>query len=244
MNQIQERFRLEMELLRLERQAQENEAALRQAACDLWESQTAQALYSGSFRSLRDKLTGKKEETETALRHNVANATTALTAARQEKSRLALRTEEVRSQLDALPPRDALREQAEGDALREWYRLDALYCIGVLIPLAEINRELLTERRAQFNGTYAGQVKTWQELSDIYSAPEAAGEACKPYILRLQKALDTLGIPFEMQSYFDAPTAFLSSATKYTRMDRINTAIAQTEKLQQYLSDLNNQLER
>ena len=100
------------------------------------------------------------------------------------------------------------------------------------VPHLEITHQLLLERRAQFNGTNAGQIKTLGELADIYSAPEAAAEDCVPYIRRLQTALNFLGADFPEFAFFDAPTAFLSSATQYTRMDRINTAIAQTETLQ------------
>lgn len=241
--QLRQRHQLEMLLLRLERQTEENEFALRQAKFDLREAKVAEAEYGGSFRSFRDKLTGKKEEAETALRHNVQKAEAALASAQQTAKRLVLQSEEVQARLEKLPSRTELKAQAEGEALSLWHRLDALYCTEALLPLLEANRELLTERRNQFNGSYAGQVKSLQTLASIYSAPEAAGEACKPYLLRLKESLDELMISFELQSYFDAPTVFLSSATQYTRMDRINTALAQVEAMQKLLPKLQQQLE-
>ena len=102
LTQIQDRFRLETHLLRLEHQTAENEAALRQAKYDLREANAAEVEYGGSFRAFRDKLTGKKEAAETALRHNVQNAEAALASARQTAKRLALQSEEVRSRLEKL----------------------------------------------------------------------------------------------------------------------------------------------
>ena len=237
MDQIQERFHLEMEHLRLERQITETEAALWQAKHDHRETKVAEAEYSGSFKSFRDRLKGRREETETALRHAVQKAETDLTSAQRQKETLDSRLAEVKEQLSALPEWESLK-----DGSPEWYRLEARYCLEELEPLLEATQELLTERRNQFNGTYAGQLKTRQTLMEIYSAPEAAGEACKPYLLRLQAALEALGIPFEIGSFFANPTYFLSSATKYTRMDRVNDAIGQTVALRRRLTELQKEL--
>jgi len=239
---LEQRHQLEMLLLRLERQTEENESALRQAKFDLREAKAAEVEYGGCFRAFRDKLTGKKEAAETALRHDVQKAEAALASATQTARRLALQAGEVHSQLDKLPTRAELKAQAEGEALSLWHRLDALYCVAALLPLLETNRILLTERRNQFNGSNLG-VKSHQALSEIYSAPEAAGEACKPYIQRLKAALDALDIPFPVHDYWENPTAFLSSATQYTRMDRINTALAQVEAMEKRLPKLQKQLE-
>lgn len=237
MSQIQSRYQLEIDLLRLERQAEETKAALRQGKFDLREAKVAQAEYAGSFRSFRDKLKGQREEAETALRHAVQRAETDLASAQRQKEQLDAQLSQLNEQLAALPDWDALNDGSE-----EWLRLEARYCMEVLFPLLEANRELLVARRNQFNGSNAGQLKTQYELANIYSAPEAAGEACRPYLLRLKAALEKLEISLELGSYFDAPTAFLSSATQYTRMDRINTAIGQTEAMQRQLPKLQNEL--
>lgn len=234
---IRQHFDLQISLLRLDRQMAEAENALRQAKYNLREAKVVQAEYGGSFKRFRDKLAGKREETETALRHAVEKAEATLASAQQEKTRLESRVAEVTSALSDLSPWDSLK-----DGSREWFRLEALYCTEVLAPMLETTKELLTERRNQFNGSNAGQIKTRQDLADIYSAPEAAGEACKTLLLRLKDALDGLEIPFEITGYFEAPTAFLSSATKFSRMDRINTAISQTEALQRLLRQLQPQL--
>ena len=60
---------------------------------------------------------------------------------------------------------------------------------------------------------------------------------------RLKEALDALEIPLELHCYFLEPTVFLSSATQYTRMDRINEAIGQVEKLQRKVTEFRKQLE-
>ena len=234
---LSKRFQLEIDLLRLERQAEEISAALRQAKFDLREAKVAEAEYRGSFRALRDRFTGKREETETAFRHAVQTAEADLTSAQRQKELLESQLSQLKEQLTALPDWQSLK-----DGSREWYRLEGLYCLEVLMPLLKITHELLVERRNQFNGTNAGQLKTHYDLAEIYSAPEAAGEACKPYLLRLKAALDGLNIPFELHPFFEEPTYFLSSATNFTRMDRINTAIGKTEALQRQLADLQTEL--
>lgn len=237
MSQIQTRFHLETSLLRLEQQTEENKAALRQAKHDLRDAKVAEAEYQGSFKSFRDRLAGKKEEAETALRHAVQKAEADLASAQRQKDVLDGRLSEVTAQLSALPDWPSLRSENP-----EWHRLDALLSIEKLLPLLTACLELLVERRNQFNGTYAGQLKTRQDLADIYSAPEAAGEDCKILLLQLQDTLAVLDIPFKLPGFFEAPTAFLSSATQFTRMDRINTAIAQTEALQRQLPRLQQEL--
>lgn len=234
---IQTRFDLELSLLRLERQIKETEAALRQTKYDLRETKVAEAEYSGSFKAIRDKLKGRREEAETNLRHAVQKAEADLASAQRQKDTLEVPLSQVKNQLAELPAWESLNDGSD-----QWYRLEALYCTEVLVPLLESTHRLLMMRRNQFNGTYAGEIKSLQELSDIYSAPEAAGEACRPYLLRLKAAFEKLDIPFELGSYFDAPTAFLSSATKYTRMDRINEATCQVQKLLNRLPSLQTQL--
>ena len=235
---IQQRFDLELSLLQTQRRKAAAKAALKQAKFDLREAQIAQTEYSGSFKRFRDKLTGKRETTETQLRHAVQKAEAALATSQQELDNVNQKLPRLEDALSQLPAWESLKSQDEP----LWHRLEARYCIEVLIPLLEITHHLLTERRAQFNGTYAGQLKSLQDLADIYSAPEAAGEGCKPYLLRLESTLAFLEIPFSLGNFFTNPTAFLSEATKFTQMDRINTAIGQTEKLQRLLSQMQKDL--
>ena len=237
MEQIQIRYQSEINLLRLEQQVEENNADLRQAKFDLREAKVAEAEYRGSFKSFRDKLAGRREETETVLRHAVQKAEADLTSIQRQKELLDARLSEIKEQLSALPDWESLKNGSQ-----QWYRLEALYCMEVLTPLLETTRNLLVERRNQFNGTNAGQIKSRHTLAEIYSAPEAAGEACKPYLLRLKAALEELGNSLELHSFFESPTFFLSSATQFTRMDRINTAITQAETLQRQLIKLQKEL--
>ena len=227
---IQKRFDCDLALLRANRKQAQAQAALRQAKFDLREAKAAQLEYGGSFRSFRDKFTGKKEESETRLRHAMEKAESDVSAAQRNWDTLSEEIQNLEAALTQLPPWESLKTE---ETQNLWHRLEARYCTEWLIPHLEITHQLLLERRAQFNGTNAGQIKTLGELADIYSAPEAAAEDCVPYIRRLQTALNFLGKDFPEFAFFDAPTAFLSSATQYTRMDRINTAIAHTEKFLQ-----------
>lgn len=232
---IQNHFDLDFSLLQANRRKKQAQAILRQAKYDLREAKITQVEYSGSFRAFRDKLTGKKEASETALRHAVQKAESDLAAAQQNLDAAEGESRNLEEALSRLPTWDSLKN-AENEAL--WYRLDARYCTEWLIPHLEVTHELLLARRNQFNGSNAGQIKSLSELSDIYSAPEAAAESCVPYIHRLRAALSFQGTDFPDLAFFNEPTVFLSSATKFTQMDRINTAIVHTEKLQRLLVNL------
>lgn len=234
---IRDRFRLELDLLRLEREIQKNKVALAQAKFNLREAKANQIEYGGSFKSLRDRLTGHREETETALHHAVQKAEADLAAARRSAEQLEPQPARLRARLDKLPAWESLN-----DGSREWYRLEALYCMEAAQPLLEINLQMLEERRRQFNGGNAGQLISRQTWMEIYSAPEEAGEACASYILRLRSALEKLEIPFVRTKYFDGPTAFLSAATKFTRMDRLNDAIDQVQVILNRLPKLQKQI--
>ena len=236
---IRKRYDLELSLLRANRDLTQSEADLRLAKYNLREAKIAQVEYGGSFKSFRDKLTGKQEEAETALRHAVQAAEADEAAAQRAVEALQKEIPELEESLSQHPAWETLRNE-ESETL--WCQLEASYCLEVLIPLLESTHRLLMMRRNQFNGTYAGEVKSLQELSDIYSAPEAAAEACKPFLTRLQNALESLGISYTAGVFFENPTAFLSEATKFTRMDRINTAIGQTEALQRSLLKLQKEL--
>ena len=242
--QIQNRYLLETNLLRTEQHLQAAESALRQAKFDLREAKLAQVEYSGSFKRFRDKLSGKQEETETNLRHAVQQAEANLAITQHQKDQLSIQLHSLKEQQAASPDWAALGKTTDSASREEWCRLECLYCIEALEPLLKTTYELLMERRNQFNGTYAGQIKTHQDLADIYSAPEIAGETCKLYLMRIKAASDTLTIPFELHNFFSAPTAFLSSATQYTRMSRVNEAISQAESLQRQLTKLQKDLSK
>ena len=225
---LKERFDLDIALLRMKRKKDEADAALRQAKFDLREAQQAQVLYDSSFRHFLDKFTGKQEARETALRHSVQRSDAALAAAVRTVSDTEEKILQLEQSLSLLSSWDTLKTS---DTAVLWYRLEALYCAEAVLPLLEISHHLLLERRNQANGSNAGQFKTHYELAEIYTAPEAAGNDCKPYILRLSTALAALDIRLPEHTYFLDPAAFLNTATKYTRFDRLNEAIAQTEAL-------------
>lgn len=228
-----ERYQLEIELLRLERQAEENKAALRQAKYALREAKVAAAEYGGSFRSFRDRLTGKKEAAETALRHEAQKAESALASAQREKEILDARLPELKETLAALPEWNALNDGSDA-----WNRLEVLLCAEAVAPVLTQTRQALTERRNMANGAVPGKIYTFSEQAEIGCAPEKAAEACKPYLARLKSALENLGLSFPNLPFFENPAAFLNAATEYTRKDRLHEAFLQAEDLQRLIVKL------
>ncbi len=239
-NQIQDRFRLETSQLRLRRQWEANEAALRQAKYEQREAKVWAAEYQGSFQSFRDRISGKKERQETLFRHNIAEAEQNLTTAQRERSRLEEEIPETEAGLGALPGLEELRAQAWGEDLKEFCRLEVLYCIEAVEPLLAANLGAIEAYRRRKDVAF----KTWEETAELETDPGKAGEACKPYIRRITAALEGLGIPFGPWSYYENPAAFiLSAAAEHNRWERTIQARDQIHKLQRELYQLRKQLE-
>ena len=244
LKQIQARHDLEMSALRLQRQLAEHNSALRQAKYELREAQQEQVLYGGSFRRFLDKLSGRQEEKETALRHAVQKAEAKLTAAKSQKELSEKQLSDLKQQQEKSPDWDDLRLQAEGESLQEWCRLDALLCIEVLSKLLEENHAALIEQRNMMSGANVGKIYTYAEQAETYTAPEKIGQLCKPYILRMRAALEILEIPFETYSYFQNPATFVNGViASHNRRDRVNDAMGQVEALQQMLPKIQPRLE-
>ena len=227
-NMLKDRFDLDISLLRANRRKDAAVDALRQAKFDLREAQQAQTLYGSTIKSMLDKLTGKREAQKTELRHRVLLAEAALATAKRAVSDAEAEILRLTQALASLPEWESLKT-AENEAI--WCPLEALYCAEVLLPLLQICHDLLMERRNQINGSNAGQIQSHYEVAEIHTAPEQAGESCRIYIQRMQAALEPLGMQLPAYTYFDDPSYFLNSATRYTRFDKLNQAIAQTEAL-------------
>lgn len=60
---------------------------------------------------------------------------------------------------------------------------------------------------------------------------------------QLEGALSQLSIPFELPACYLNPVAYLANATEYTRRDRLNKLIHQTNQLRNKLPALLRQLE-
>lgn len=237
-NLIQDRFQAETSLLRLERQQDETEAALRQAKFDLREAKAAQAEYSGSFKSFRDKLTGKREETETALRHTVQKAEADLTAAQQQKELLRKQLSQLKAQLKTLPDWESFN-----DGSREWYRLEALYCIEAVLPLLERSHTDLLELRKMMGGANPGKIYTHAEIGQIGTDPIHSAANCASCLTRLKAAAEALALDFPGCDYFEAPAGFLNTpAAVHNRRDKLNEAIDQVQMLLNRLPKLQKQI--
>lgn len=240
MNEIREYFRLETSLLRLEKIKEAAEQALRQAKFDLRETQQQRLQYSGSFRAFRDKLTGKREETELALNRAEKKAETAVTAARQEKQRIEGELAEIREELSRLPSPAELRANAEDQT--EFLRLDSLLTMEKLEPLLEKNLESLEELRKIRRGERMYEPRSRLEWEELDARPEQQTRNLTPLLEKLVENLPHLGMELTLGDYFREPTVFLNPAAKHNQVDSVSRAIAQTEAVQRRLRDLRKNL--
>ena len=242
--QIRQYFQAETSLLRLERQAAAAEAALNQARYDFRQARQAQVLYSGSFKSFLDQLTGKREAAETALLRAVKTAEAALASAQREKEWADRELPNARLRLDALSQWETLPENTDEESKNLWFRLEAQYCTEVLLPLLEGNLADLEELRRMISGANAGKIYSYGEQAEIQTAPEESAKICAPYLLRLRAAAQILGFSLPRISYFEDPTGFLNAAAAaHNRRDRLNEAMDQAEAVLRALPPLQAQLE-
>ena len=242
LSRIRRRYEVEASLPGAERAAERAEAALRQAIFDRRDAVEKELAYSGSFGSLRDRLTGKKEARELELRHGVQRAESALAAARQEKDRAEQQLAEIKAQLEQLPAREALlqmaRENPDTDAVCS--RLEAAYCAAMLTELLEQNHRDLADCGKLLRGEYLGTFAGSEETARIEATPGVSGRECAEYLRRLRTALERLDMTLEGAPYFDDPVYYIvSAAARHNRLDRCRDALEQNEAMQRAIRRLN-----
>lgn len=239
LKQLQQRYRQETAVLQLQ---QRHNALAEELAQAKWNKRTCQealtAYEHSALRQLLDKLSGKQAETLEKLRSDLRKAEAALTSLRREKE--SLRREEAASKaaLEQLPSVEELL-QRDPSLTAQATKLDALFCARQLIPLLEENEQALTQARAWLRGEYNGQTMSHQERQEKFSAPDWTGEECRVLLQRMKKALDTLEIPFQISSYYTAPTAFIASvAAPHGRVGRANEALHQAAAMKNKVAKL------
>lgn len=244
MQQLRQRYSLEMSLLLLERRDRELMGKCKEAKYFQRAQTEKQLQYQGSLRSFLDHLTGKREDKAEALSREVRQAEAALNALLREQEKLNQELTCVREGLSALPSLDALREAAaqEPDMEKEWAKLEAAFCAERLSPLLEENYHALLEYRSLMQGSRP-EILSVEKQQKIYTEPNVWGEQCRPLLQRLNRALEVLGIPFSYGSYYSSPSSYLVTvAARHNRMDRVNQALDQVLAVQKQVSKVTQRL--
>lgn len=235
------RYELETALL----QATQQETALKQrlprAKYDLRCAQAALTEYEhGSIKKFFDKISGRQEEKLEALRSHLRKAEAALKLAQQEQETVSRQLNELNSQLNSMPGWDELRTQS-GEAAR----LEALLLAGMLIPALEENYAALTQSRAQLRGEHSMELMSYETLHGIHARAEQSGETCRGLLERMKNALDAAEIPFEIPTYYRAPTAYTAGAgDKFHRLDRVSSAMDQALETKKQIIGLQQKLDQ
>lgn len=226
LQQLRQLYALETALLQLE--------ALTERIKEAKWSQRSHAekvlTYEGSFRAFLDKFSGKREDRAEELRRELRRAETALRALLREQEALKQEQDRISKERSALPSLETLQKEIAQDpsAAKEGARLEAQYCAQVLIPMLEENHRALLELRRLMGGGRAGEIISIEEQQAIHAGPNIWGEKCVPLLQRLKSALEIQDIPFEIGSYYRAPTSFIvSAAAVHNRRDRVNQAMDQ-----------------
>lgn len=230
--QMTRRYQLETALYRLEQRLSQVGAALKAAKFTLREAKQAQLLYDGSLKSFFDKLSGKREERQEALRRDVSAAEAQLAALTREEEGLKRNRETIEQEMSPLPAPEELRAWALGspETAKQWASLEAAFCAEQLQILLEKTDEALEGYRAQLRGDRMGQIVSREELHEIGTAHISLAEACRPLLHRLQEAMEILEQTpkIEVGGYFSNPSGFIvSAAAQHNRIDRVNDALFQ-----------------
>lgn len=222
--QLRQCYRLEISLLRLEKQSSALSEKIKEARFNLRGCKENLLNYEGSVRGFFDKLSGKREERTEARNREVRQAEAELQALLRQKESLDRELADIAEQRKVLPDLDALREASDG---KDWAALEAKFCAEALLPLLEKNYQALLEYRSLLQGSRL-EILTIEKQQEISAGPNIWGEKCRPLMQRLKAALDILQIPFEPGAYYRSPTAYIvSAAAKHNRMDRVNQALDQ-----------------
>lgn len=122
-------------------------------------------------------------------------------------------------------------------------RAEARYCIACLTVTLPEADAALTAMGVQMRGAVPGQIITPEQRQQIYGEADRRAMVCANLLQQLEGALSQLSIPFELPACYLNPVAYLANATEYTRRDRLNKLIHQTNQLRNKLPALLSQLE-
>lgn len=131
-----------------------------------------------------------------------------LEACRKEKTQTAV-------QLTKLPSNDLLwvRARKEPDIIKTFAEGEARYCAERLAPLMDANWQALREL-ADFLKEHEGTLPFPQsEFNRLFDKSIAAGEACRPYLARFNKAMPFFeNLFFSVKEYYYDPKDFIWNA--------------------------------
>ena len=225
--QLSQRYALETLLLRLKRAQTATAEDIKQAKYDIRNKTEDLLNYEGSLRGFLDKFSGKREEKLDSLRQAQSREESRLASLLREQETLIQKRAGAESALASLPPLEVLREADE----EEWAILEARYCAEALLPLLEETEKALLEYRELMQRSRPEALSLTAQ-QEIYTAPNAWGEKCRPLIERLRAALAFQKISLAPGGFFESPTAYLVTvAAKHNRFDRVNQALDQTQTL-------------
>lgn len=211
----------------------------------IWEHRTKnQAIteYSSSLRRLLDKFTGKSDKLD-ALRREDEMAHAKLQHTKWQWQTQKQISEELKQQCESIPTPEELRAAAQQNpqALELLSKRELMLCSEMLRPLLEKTLEALEEYRQYLRGGRAGEILTREQIQGIGAAHIRWADKSRELLQRLAPSLETLGIPLEIPSYFQSPGGYVVAAAKHNQLDRMNAAIAQVEKLQRSVREIEKQ---
>lgn len=236
--QMADCYELETRLLKLGHREQELTEKLKLAQSDHYQCRQALVGYDcGTIRSFLDRLSGKREQKLDEMNRQVRAAESKVQILRREMESIRQEQAEAVQALALMPDPGNLVAQ-DPSLAREAARLDALYCVQALIPLLENNLAALGAAHDLMRGVRAGEIISYAERQEIYTAPEKTAEDCKILLLRLETAMNTLERPFLIGDYYRSPTGYTAAASEQVRRDRMNQSLRQARETLRQVKNL------
>lgn len=222
-------WNLKTTVFHLQRQTELLKQELSQAKYDLREAKARQLEYSGSFRALLDKFSGKQEQKLYKLASDQRQAEARLAERGRELGDASQKLEEASALLSTLSPAPDPQSEARY----------CIACLTILLPEADAALDAMGDL---MRGAVPGQIVTREQRQMVYGEADRKADACSEILKQLEAALSQLSIPFTLPAGYRDPVAYLANATEYTRRDRLNDLIRQTVAIQKQLPDLLTQL--
>jgi len=236
-NDITYWYDLELNFQRAKRRLEELQESVKQSAWSYREKRQAEVEYLSSFRRLMDKLRGNTERLE-EIQQQIREAKAHHEHQKRELESHKLVFEALEKELQTIPPWEVRRDQAQADPEDTRYlaQRERELCTEMLNPLLAKTLEALEAYRQQLRGGNSDRIISVQELHEVGTAHIEPARKCLCLLNRLRSAMEVLEQSMEIGAYFENPTGYIeSAAARHSRLDRINSAISQTEAIQRLL---------
>lgn len=226
---LHKQYELEASLIHLREQLAVWEKTIPELTFRQREAQEKVWASESGFRKFMNRLSGKGQEEQEAAQQALRAASAELERARREKDSLRGTIAGLEEEIQALGPKEVLREKLTEPERAHFLRLEAsLHAEQALLFLNQCKKEL---EQAQYFARNPMMQADSQYREDIRKAKAGAlADQCRQQL----EAIVDCGFAFAIHPYIQNPMGYLVTARRYGDQDQMNKAqqgILETEKM-------------